>query len=199
MRHLGINNFSQLPMKNTTMETLGEYPLKPNVGRFALIARCVQVCIELEDKTPFWVPLTGELALHEHQQAIASTEWLVVHGMNTMTPIIQCYDDSGAVVIPSSIQSVDADTIKITWYIAKSGRAIAMTGATVGAPRVDIGYQEDFTEMLDQEFTHNLGYYPTVQIISEGKLVQPKSVEHPTVNKTRIVLHNTLSGEIQLR
>lgn len=50
-----------------------------------------------------------------------SLEWIVAHNFNSENVIIQCFDSSKSVIIPESMQIIDANTVKITFNTETAG------------------------------------------------------------------------------
>lgn len=53
----------------------------------------------------------------------ATATWELVHNLNSSNVIIQAFDPAGYVIIPDTIQVVDADTVRITFNTALTGVA----------------------------------------------------------------------------
>jgi len=58
-----------------------------------------------------------------HTQSGASASWSVDHSLNDSYPVVQVYDSSDDVIIPSTIEIVDADNLTITFSSAITGKA----------------------------------------------------------------------------
>jgi hypothetical protein len=84
-----------------------------------------------------WVPAVSSVAdgtfgaTYTDVEAVAATTWSIDHGLNTLTPIVQVYTGSQAMV-PASIRSVNVNRTEITFATATAGTAILSTG--VGGP-----------------------------------------------------------------
>ncbi len=108
------------------------FPKDPKVGTWARINRMIMVCSELDDGTPIWLPMTPERDTFIHTQSAPSLAWIVPHNLGIKEVIIQCYDESGKVSVPSNITPVDASSCLVQFPIEVSGKAIAMVGYTDG-------------------------------------------------------------------
>ena len=62
--------------------------------------------------------------LRKYVQAFTGqVTWTVVHNLNSMDVIIQAFDESRFVMIPNSIQVVNANTVQLTFNTAQTGTA----------------------------------------------------------------------------
>lgn len=55
--------------------------------------------------------------------SVASTIWTVTHGLGSEEVIIQAFDQTKAVLLPNSMQIIDANTIQITFNTPQTGVA----------------------------------------------------------------------------
>lgn len=53
--------------------------------------------------------------------ATPNVEWLVQHNLNSVNVLVQAFDDVGYVIIPDSIQTVDANLVRITFNTPQAG------------------------------------------------------------------------------
>lgn len=109
-----------------------DFPKDPKVGTWARISRMMMVCSEMDDGTPIWLPMTPERDTHIHPQDTASTDWVIPHSFGIAEVIVQCYDLSGSVVIPSSITPMDENSTLVQFPQPVAGKAISMVGYTDG-------------------------------------------------------------------
>lgn len=109
-----------------------DFPKDPKVGTWARINRMMMVCSEMDDGTPIWLPMTPERDTHIHPQDTASTDWVIPHSFGIAEVIVQCYDQSGSVVIPSSITPMDENSTLVQFPQPVAGKAISMVGYTDG-------------------------------------------------------------------
>lgn len=184
-------------LKDASFEPLDKYPTKPKAGTAAFIKKRFMLCVTIENDIPFWIPLTQELNTYVHSQSLVETIWIVNHNINFSTPIVQVYDSTGNVIQPESIEPVDQDTIKIVFTDACRGRAILMFGTYEGLPRGDVAYAIAFANLDSITVAHNLGYRPSITVVSDGAEVQPKSIEHTSLSETVITFASPISGEVR--
>ena len=70
-----------------------------------------------------------------------STSWNFTHGLGERYPAIQVFDGTGKVVIPTSIETIDANSLVITFSSAQTGIVTATIGGGLPAQTVnDEGY-----------------------------------------------------------
>lgn len=72
------------------------------------------------------MPTASLSTSYTHEQAVAASEWNIVHNLNTSAPSYHCYIEIGGVstqIIPASAEVVDANTLKLTFTSARAGTA----------------------------------------------------------------------------
>jgi hypothetical protein len=126
-----LENVGSLKETAIAIEVGNTFPSNANtiVGRLAFINKKLYIAVEILAGVPTWVELTDELNAFVFTQASASTSWSVTHNLNTTTPVVQVYDGSGNMIIPSSVVIVDADDLTITFSVAQSGKAIIISNS----------------------------------------------------------------------
>lgn len=145
-----------------------------------------------------WVPLLQERNTYIHQQDVAGAVWTVPHGMNSAKVIVQVYNSDNQLVVPDSVEGIDADTVEITFSQAVTGHAIVMIGNLDGLTKPDVAFQLDVT-VATTEVTvdHVLGYAPIIRFITtDGYEVLPSSVQHTTNNQTVLTFTNAVTGTV---
>lgn len=58
-----------------------------------------------------------------HEQAIATTSWNINHNGTTEFVVVQLYDETNSVILPDSINVIDANNVTVTWAAPQAGRA----------------------------------------------------------------------------
>lgn len=94
----------------------------------------------------------------------AATTWSVVHGLGTLTPLIQVYSGS-TVIAPGTIRAVDTNTTQILFSTAVSGTVIASTG--IGGP-TSSSYALTSTTALTASYAHTASYTPNAALKVSG-------------------------------
>jgi hypothetical protein len=62
-----------------------------------------------------------------------STTWTFIHGLGERYPAVQVFDGNGKVVIPTSIETIDENSLIITFSLAQVGIATATIGGGLPA------------------------------------------------------------------
>lgn len=184
-------------IKNFKFAEVQDWPENPQPGMAIFMDKRLMFCVELLD-LPVWVPLTQQMTMFRYAQASASSRWEVNHNMNIATPIVQCYDENGDVVMPSSIHAQDADTTVILWPEPVAGTAVLLSGVENGQPAPTVAFTASFEDSASWVVTHNLGYNPAVRVYQGTKEVQPKSIVHDSTNQLTITFENPESGTVIL-
>lgn len=67
---------------------------------------------------------------YTHVQSVSLTEWVIVHNLNTLAPIVNCWidgDNSDIVeIVPLSTVATDLNTATITFSNAITGTAVLL-------------------------------------------------------------------------
>ena len=64
-------------------------------------------------------------------QAAPATTWSFTHNLNSLLPLIEVYDSSYNVIIPSAISSSNSNTTNIYFDVSQSGYAVISTGGSL--------------------------------------------------------------------
>lgn len=176
MKSLGHIDLQGNQLRNVTLENKTQYPTAPKVGSLEMIQKRLMLCVTLDESVPFWLPLTQELSEYIHTQAPASASWVIEHGLNTPTPVVQVYV-GGEVVTPDSIIVIDPNTINVTFLSAQLGTATIISGSPFGAPAINPAQSITFAAATSWSVQHNLGRIPVVRCYSNGVEVQPAELE----------------------
>jgi hypothetical protein len=129
--HLDLNNNQ---MQRMALQEEATFPNPPTVGRIAFKDKRVWICVEIVLGVPAWVPLTGINSTHVHDEAFTSSTWTITHNLNTGSPLVQVYDNTGNMLIPEAITPTNNNVLVITFGTAMKGRAIVMFGDTTVYP-----------------------------------------------------------------
>lgn len=197
MKVVGTLDLTFGSLKNFTFDSASEWPETPQVGMTIFMEKRLMLCVSIED-LPVWVPLTQQMTMYRHKQPSASSRWEIAHNMNTATPIVQCYDELGEVIQPSSIKADDANNIIVLFPEAVAGTAVLLSGIENGLPTPTIAFTAAFTDQATWVVTHNLGYNPAVRIYQGSKEVQPKSIVHDSTSQLTITFDNPETGSVVL-
>lgn len=63
---------------------------------------------------------------HTHEQAVAATEWTVVHNLGTIAPVVDVFidvDGKKMKILPGGIEVIDNRTLKVHFSAPRSGTA----------------------------------------------------------------------------
>lgn len=63
----------------------------------------------------------GSLPIFVHNQAEESLEWIVMHELPSAHPVVSVFLDSGEAVIPSEVEMLDAQSLRITFAEPRAG------------------------------------------------------------------------------
>lgn len=197
MKVLGTLDLTFGSIKNFVFDVATDWPADPKPGMAILMDKRLMLCVELGD-VPVWVPLTQQMTMYRYSKPSASSRWEITHNMNTATPIVQCYDENGDVVQPSSIHSQDANTTVVLFPEPVAGTAVLLSGVENGLPTPTVAFTATFTDEAQWVVVHNLGYNPAVRIYQGSKEVQPKSIVHDSTSQLTVTFDTPQSGTVIL-
>lgn len=197
MKVLGSLDLEFGSIKNFKFAEVTDWPTNPQPGMAIFMDKRLMFCVEILD-LPIWVPLTQQMTMYRHAQASASSRWEIAHNMNTATPIVQCYDENGEVLMPSSIKAQDANTTIVLFPEPVAGTAVLLSGIESGLPAPTVAFTASFTDQAVWVVTHNLGYHPAVRIYQGSNEVQPKSIVHDSNTQLTITFDSAQSGTVIL-
>lgn len=164
-------------LKNFALEPIDQWPLVPKPGTFIFKGSRIYVCLEIDDGVPVWLPMSGELQTHVHDQFVASTTWEIDHKLQTAGCIVQVLSGDNKAIMEDEVDfSFNHATIR--FLEPQAGRAILIMGSTEGIPRPQVAYEQLFTNEQVWVINHQLGYLPIVRCFVGNMEIQPTSLVH---------------------
>lgn len=200
MRVLGHLDFGGLggKLKRAVFaEELNGLPLDGKPGEFCFFEKKIFVCVSLEDDLPFWVQLTQEINTYRHDQTVAALEWTVQHNFNENAPTVMVYDSTGKAVMPDEIDGSDPDRVIVKFNTPTAGIAKVMDGSSVGLPKSNVAFTDDFTNVAVWVVNHNLGFNPSITCIIDGYVVQPNSIVHNSTMQATVTFSSSRTGSVR--
>lgn len=128
MKSYGHINMNNNQVQKMALQEELNFPSPPVTGRVVFKDKRVWICVEIVADVPAWVPLTGMNNTKIHEQSSAATTWTITHNLNTTSPLVQVYDNSGNMLIPNSIIPTSNNIVEINFGNAMTGRAVFMFG-----------------------------------------------------------------------
>lgn len=204
MKFYGHIDLRENELQQTVFQTETQFPEVPKVGRIVFKDAKLYMCVALNGILPIWIPLTNTINTFLHDQTVASTTWTITHNLNTVSPLVQIYDENHLMIIPDSVEPLSNNAIRVTFSNNQKGTAILMFGDLI--PDVGVGvlepeavaFTETFTSVATIVVNHNLGYNPIVRLFIGGDEVQPQSIIHDSIFQTTVTLSSPQSGVIRL-
>lgn len=199
MKTYGNIDFQQNLAQQLAFEVESGFPSTPVVGRMLFTNQRLYVCIDIGSGFPVWIPLTNEVNTYSYQQSSASASWSIAHNLATTNPLVQIYDNTQTMIIPNSVDIVDANNLTVTFGSAVAGMAVIMYGDIDGAPKSQYAYTY-YQTSADTTWTivHNLGYNPIVRVFIGTEEVQPATVSFPDTNTVIITFNTAQMGVARL-
>lgn len=186
-------------LQQASLDTEGDFPANPQVGRIAFVNQVVYACVQISNGIPIWVPLTNEVGTYVFNQSTAATTWNITHPLNTTFVLVQTFDGNNKMFIPSNVQINSPTSITISCGQPQAGTATIVAGSLSGnqAPIYSYTYQQT-TPQSTWTIVHNLGYIPIVRVFIGTEEVQPASVSFPNNNTVVIAFATAQMGTVKL-
>lgn len=165
---------------NFRIQEVTELPTDDAAGRLYLFRKRVWTSLSFSEGYNVWLPLSQELYYAKFSTSEPQQDWVFKHNLKT-TPVIQCFDTTGAQINPASVINVDQNTAIIHWGDAKLGHAVAVAGNPFGLPQADYAYTQDFTDATEVVVTHMLGRNPEVAVWVQSDTGGQVMI-YPTIN-----------------
>jgi hypothetical protein len=126
-------------------------------------------------------------------QAVAANTWSFAHNIGQRYPIFQVFNDSGDVIIPTQIKTIDNNNAEIIFGSPQTGKVIASLGGGNGTT-------EGFTNSNLWVVDHNLGTdYPDVTIWdSNRRIIFPDRIESIDSNQIKIYFSVPVTGHVSV-
>lgn len=203
MKVNGHIDLQENELQHLVFQAETQFPEVPKVGRIVFKEKKLYICVALNGNIPVWVPLTNTIDTYVYDQTVSSTTWTILHNLNTISPLVQIYDDNHSMIIPDSVVPLSNNGIRVTFSSAMTGRVIVMYGDIISDEGVGVlepekvAYTESFTSASTIVVRHNLGYYPITRLFINDNEVQPETVIHDDIFQTTITLSSAQSGIIR--
>lgn len=198
MRSYGDLDLNNNMLAQFAIQAESNFPAVPTAGRVVFKDKRLYFCAEVVAGVPAWIPITTEIDTYVHtvHSSVPATQWMVQHNLNTTNPLVQIYDTTQQMVIPSSISPIDNNMIQITFGWPMAGRAVIMMGnEREGVARPASVYEHNqTTPSTSWSLEHNLGYNPVVRVFIGSSEVLPDTITHPTIFTTVITFSTPQQG-----
>jgi hypothetical protein len=189
------NNF----ISNVVVSDEGQMPADAKAGRLAFNNKRLFVCIDVVNGIPIWIPLTSELNTVTKIVPTASTTWVFNHNLNSVTPIFQVYDNQQRMIQPDSITIDTNNQATLRFGAPVAGTVVGIFGDVKGTEKMAQSYESAVTTpVLDMVVQHNLGYNPTVTVVTTtGEVMLPKSIVHSSLFSSYIEFTEPFTGLVR--
>jgi len=130
------------------------------------------------------------------EEFTAQTSVTVTHNLGDDEPIVQVYNGSNEIIIPSSITIVDTNSLTVTFSTSTSGKIIIHGGSGLNNGL----YTTSLTAETTATITHNLSnMYPNVVCYdSSEEMVVPQSVTAVDEDSLTIVFNSSFTGTVMV-
>lgn len=98
-------------------------PDEDSAGEGVAVEEVVVSALQPAYPVELWVDTAGsiDVGFYVHNQAVASNDWVVVHGMGRM-PTVQAFDAGGSMIV-GSVHHDSVNQLTIHFYVAITGKA----------------------------------------------------------------------------
>jgi hypothetical protein len=201
MKFHGHIDLQQNELQQPVLQLETNFPSTPVVGRLCFKERKVYICVEITGGIPVWVPLTGFTSAYIHDQTTAASVWEINHNLNTVSPLVQIYDENFNMLIPDRIQPTGNNSLEAAFTTAMTGRAVIMWGdanfygGLLTPEPVAFSHLQE-TQSATWVVKHNLGYYPIVRVFlpTTNEEIQPADIIHNSIFQTTILFSTARTG-----
>ncbi len=186
-------------ISNVVVADEGSMPADAKAGRLAFNNKRLFVCIEVANGIPIWIPLTSELNTITKIVTAASDTWVFVHNLNSTSPMLQIYDDSHCSIQPDSITIDTNNQATIRFGKPVAGTVVGIFGDSKGTEKMAQAYESTVTAPVTELVVqHNLGYNPTVTVVStNGQVMLPASIVHTSLFSSKIEFDVPFTGIVR--
>jgi len=152
-----------------TLDNVASFPTSPTDGQMALVSGIVYIYTSLSGVTT-WYPISNESTYFIHTQGVASTNWRIIHNLNTTNFIFFVYDSNGN-LMQGDYVPVDNNEFDLNFTVARSGKAVVFVAADRYVPSItatDLKVQNIVNEITG---LNGLSFMPNGDIKFNGNLV----------------------------
>lgn len=129
-------------------------------------------------------------------QSLSATTWSFVHSINSRTPVVEVYDSSFQVIIPTRIFNPGPFNTSIFFDVPQSGYAIISTGGALAVTGSN-AILDQTVAATTWSFNHNLGtQYPVFTIYDSGnRVIIPQEIRALTTASAEIYFSTPRTGK----
>ena len=128
-------------------------------------------------------------------QSIAANTWSFAHGINSRTPVVEVYDSSYNVIIPTRINNTGPFATDIYFDVAESGYAIISTGGVLSVSGANAVLNQT-SAATTWSFNHELNTkYPVFTIYDDNDdVIIPEKISAATTSSAFIYFSSARKG-----
>ncbi|NCD07118.1 MAG: hypothetical protein EOL97_13450, partial [Spirochaetia bacterium] len=128
------------------------------------------------------------------QEFTSQTSVTVNHYLADNNPIVQVYDSTGEIIIPDSIETVDENTITVTFLVSTSG-FIVVHGGTSGS---NAYFTKEMTSSDTWNVEHNLAnkYVSVTCYDTSDEMIFPEGIEIVDEDNITITFGSATAGRV---
>jgi hypothetical protein len=199
MKFHGNIELNNNQLQQAALEEEVDFPASPPVGRMIFRQKRVFISTSIDGGDVVWVPLTNVLSTYVHTQTSSSNSWVVTHGLNSATPMVQIYEEgSNTMFIPDNVTINSNNQLTVTMNSATTGRCVVMSGELTGDSPPAYSFVHDQTTLSTSwVINHGLGYTPLVRVFVGNAEVQPLSIVHDSITQATISFSSPTIGVVR--
>ncbi len=99
-----------------------EFPSSPTRGQFAFVSGVLYMYTSIRN-VETWYPLTNQKKSYIHVQSTSSTQWTVLHNLESTVFIFMVYDTNGDLIL-ANLSDITENSFKLNFTSAISGKVI---------------------------------------------------------------------------
>ena len=104
---------------------MSSFPALVPLGTVVNVSGILYKCTNNVGGKSVYENLDARPVKYEHTQNVNSTTWTIVHNLNTLTPIIQCFNGTSLLAYSSAFVT-NANTVTVTFSRKNTGTALVV-------------------------------------------------------------------------
>lgn len=198
MKSYGHINMQQNEIQQAAIGLEADFPAETVAGRLVFKNKILYICAEIASGIPAWVPLTPQISTYIHYQTSNDTTWTINHGLNTGTPVVQCYGSDQKMFIPNNVEVTTNNQVVVTVAAPTVGRVVVLQPTLEGIVKPNYTYEHvQGSSSTTWVIPHGLGYQPIIRIFVGNQEILPDSIVHDSMFQATVTFTQPYTGTAQ--
>src|SRR5215469_5163845 len=131
----------------------------------------------------------------------AGSPYAIAHSLNSLYPLVQCWDAVNGQLIAAEVTVVDANTVSVTFRVTPPnsvnvviGAGVGQAGGTGGTQTLGYTYSQA-SAATTWTISHPLSFYPNVTVVdSTGNEIFPGNLQYPSSSTVQLTFSAAVGG-----